>query len=654
MRDIWVFLDESGTHAKAERLLVGAVVAPDREALESAVAEAFADVAAQSANWRTDEEIEAFLARGFHFTQDNVSVRNEFVRRLSTMNIRVHAAYSASGKGDAWRSRAAAMYYQLVRGILARYRHCTVHFVFERETAMNRLYPGIVELAARSVVGDGDGGSWDELEWDVSIAGKDDPALGVVDYVLATLSLRLSVMRQGEFEARYAQAFAGHVAHLLDYDKALRYSSRASNLPVAGAGGHDGRARVAPGSRRSQQVPMTPQSPPPAGPGALPDDDGQPEPAAEIPVTTVVSAVPALAPKRIGVNQLPTFLGCSAADLVSLLNRLAAGECYSEVGIWMKGRKRLVEIPDDRLAAVQRRIFGHLARMELDLPSCVHGYVHGRSHISNATAHAGRHHLQKFDIKDFFPSVTRTAVTAVLGEAGFTPAATDQLGRLLTYRDRLPLGACTSPLLSNLCLRPVDAALQALAAERELVYTRYSDDLTFSANGPFDVRAEVDAAVCAAGFRLNPDKTVTARYGQALYVTGLSTSDAAGPRLPRRFKRMLRQAMYLIEKYGLFSYAEWGGPERYGVAGEDDFNARDYPFRAARIVEGCLRYARAVEPSFVDRLEREFHEAYLSVADDPGQGRDIEQFEKSLMAALARPRPAAPPYQGTRRYSTEL
>ena len=322
MRDIWVFLDESGTHAKAERLLVGAVVAPDREALESAVAEAFGDVAAQAANWRTDEEIEAFLARGFHFTQDSVSIRNEFVRRLSTMNIRVHAAYSASGKGDAWRTRAAAMYYQLARAILARYRHCTVHFVFEHETGMNRLYRGIVELAARSVVGDGDAGSWGELEWDVSVGGKDDPALGVVDYVLATLSFRLSVMRQGEFEARYAQAFAGHVAHLLDYDKALRYSSRAFNLPVAGAGGHDGRARVASGSRRSQQVPMTPQSPPPAGPEPGIADEEEPDPApAEIPVTDVVAAVPALAPQRVGVRQLPSFLGCSAADLTSLLNR---------------------------------------------------------------------------------------------------------------------------------------------------------------------------------------------------------------------------------------------------------------------------------------------------------------------------------------------
>ena len=97
VQDIWIFLDESGTHATADRLLVGAVVAPDREAIESAVIDAFEDVTSQGANWAANEDIEEFISRGFHFTEDNVSVRNEFVRRLSTMNVRIHVAYSASG-----------------------------------------------------------------------------------------------------------------------------------------------------------------------------------------------------------------------------------------------------------------------------------------------------------------------------------------------------------------------------------------------------------------------------------------------------------------------------------------------------------------------------------------------------------------------------
>jgi RNA-directed DNA polymerase len=634
--DVWVFLDESGTHAAAERLLVGAVIAYDREALESAVVEAVTDVAAQPMNWDPDDDTEAFMRRGFHFSQDKASVRAAFLDRLRTMNVRIHAAYSESGKGAAWHSRAAAMYYQLARGILARYRHCAVHFVFEREEEMGRLYSGIVELAARSVVGAGDPDSWAELSWDVSVAGKDDPALAVADYVLAALTRRVSFMREGGFEARYAQAFTGHVAYLLNYDKALRYSSRASTLPLTGAGGHDGRARVAPGSLRSQQVPMTPQSPspPPSADNGL--DAGEPP---GISVTALVTETPVLAPVRIGVHQLPAFLGCSASALASLLERIEAGQGYEEAEIWVKGRPRLVEIPDDGLAAVQRRIFGYLSRLQDELPGCVHGYVRGRSNISNATAHAGMRYLQKFDLKDFFPSITREAVARVLAEMGFTSAATDRLGRILTYQGRLPLGACTSPLLSNLCLRELDEKLQALALNDGLVYTRYSDDLAFSADEPFDVRAETAAAVAAAGFRLNDDKTVTARRGQALYVTGLSVSDQVGPRLPKRFKRRLRQQLYLVQKVGLhgdlvFPEAVRSGPK---------------PF-----LEGRLRYATAVEPSFVDQLAVKFPQAFAEVTKKSAAARDVEQHERSLMAELAQLRRAPAPYRGTRLYSTEF
>jgi hypothetical protein len=649
VRDIWVFLDESGTHAEAERLLVGAVVAPDREAVESAVVRAFADVASQSANWETGEDIEAFIERGFHFTQDNVSVRNEFVRRLSTMNIRIHVAYSASGTGHTWHTRAASMYHQLARSILQRYWNCTVHFVFETETGMNRLYPAIIELAALGASDSSDRSERGDLSWDVAIAGKDDPALAVVDYVLATISTRLSIMEQGDFRARYAQAFAGHVAHVLDYDTALRFSSRATSLPSVGTGGHDGRARVAPGSRKSQQSPMTPQSPPPS-----------PE--------AIVSDIPALAPARIGLGNLPSFLGVSAEYLQYLLDCIEANGCYSVVTIFVKGRPRLIEIPYEGLAAVQRRLLDHLTRLELDLPGCVHGYVKGRSHISNATAHVGRNHLQKFDLQDFFPSVTREAVTAVLGEAGFTPPVAERLGRLLTYQGRLPLGACTSPLLSNLCLRALDAALQALAAERGLAYTRYSDDMAFSANEAFDVRAEVNATVSAAEFQLNHSKTITVRYGQALYVTGLSVSDPAGPRLPKRFKRRLRQILYLIEKFGDFSYSERGDfpediePEEFDAEFEDYADEADEValFPPRQVVEGYVRYARAVEPSFVDGLARAFPRAYAFVADDPGAPRDVERHERLLMERLtrlkraARLRSAPRRYNGTRHYSTEF
>jgi len=54
---------------------------------------------------------------------------------------------------------------------------------------------------------------------------------------------------------------------------------------------------------------------------------------------------------------------------------------------------------------------------------------------------------------------------------------------ICTSDGRLPQGAPTSPALSNLVCRRLDARLSALAARAQGQYTRYADDLTFSFAG---------------------------------------------------------------------------------------------------------------------------------------------------------------------------
>jgi RNA-directed DNA polymerase len=45
----------------------------------------------------------------------------------------------------------------------------------------------------------------------------------------------------------------------------------------------------------------------------------------------------------------------------------------------------------------------------------------------------------------------------------------------------LPQGACTSPALSNQVTRKLDRRLTGMSKKHGFTYTRYADDLTFSA-----------------------------------------------------------------------------------------------------------------------------------------------------------------------------
>lgn len=57
----------------------------------------------------------------------------------------------------------------------------------------------------------------------------------------------------------------------------------------------------------------------------------------------------------------------------------------------------------------------------------------------------------------------------------------------------LPQGACTSPALSNQIAKKLDRRLAGMCAKQGFTYTRYADDLTFSA--PKGKRGDADPSV---------------------------------------------------------------------------------------------------------------------------------------------------------------
>lgn len=295
------------------------------------------------------------------------------------------------------------------------------------------------------------------------------------------------------------------------------------------------------------------------------------------------------------IASLEIPLGKSTEDLVHIAGLCESGAAYDQQVQRIRQKWRRISVPARQLDAVHRRLNDFLFPVDFALVPEVNGYVTRRSTYSNAAPHVGGKYLQKFDVRNFFENITSTEVTLALQQLGFGSEPAALLSTLVTCKGALPLGARTSPRISNLVLRSFDESMVALATSHSLTYTRYADDLSFSGQYAFDVHPDVQEGLESRGLSLNPEKTRAFKTGQPMFVTGLSVSDPEGPRLRKRLKAHLRSELYYIEKFGVDEHAKATGAD---------------PISLARQLMGRIQYARTVEPGFVARLAHLYPTAY--------------------------------------------
>jgi RNA-directed DNA polymerase len=147
-----------------------------------------------------------------------------------------------------------------------------------------------------------------------------------------------------------------------------------------------------------------------------------------------------------------------------------------------RGGVRPIEAPGDKLKSLQRRILRKLLN-PLPVPAAATGFVRGRSVVDNARPHVGRGVVINVDLADFFGSISEQRVRELFQALGWNVEAAGILARICTSDGHLPQGAPTSPALSNLVCRRLDARLEALARKVKGRYTRYADDITLSLPG---------------------------------------------------------------------------------------------------------------------------------------------------------------------------
>src|SRR6516165_5344423 len=146
---------------------------------------------------------------------------------------------------------------------------------------------------------------------------------------------------------------------------------------------------------------------------------------------------------------------------------------------------------------------------QLEVPSHITGFVKGRGVITNGSIHRAALYVLNVDIEDFFGSVTEKAVREFFLELGYNADMARLLMRLCTYGGSLPQGAPTSPSLANHIFRTVDLEILDICTPKNLRYSRYADDLTFSGAERIsqEFLYELQVLLKPHGFKLNQKKT---------------------------------------------------------------------------------------------------------------------------------------------------
>lgn len=212
------------------------------------------------------------------------------------------------------------------------------------------------------------------------------------------------------------------------------------------------------------------------------------------------------------------------------------------------GGNRTISAPGHALKRVQRAILERvLSRFEAH--PAAFGFVKGRSIKQNAEPHVGSKIVANADIRDCFPSVKWPLVLGALRRdlgAQLSPAALQLMVDLCTANGGLPIGAPTSPALLNRVLVKTDEILSAAAQQRNCVYTRYADDLTFSGeHGAVEMLGVAKGVLSRIGLELDPRKTNIFRRGRRQVCTGLAVNERVS--VPRRIRRRMRAAVQAVE-----------------------------------------------------------------------------------------------------------
>jgi RNA-directed DNA polymerase len=287
--------------------------------------------------------------------------------------------------------------------------------------------------------------------------------------------------------------------------------------------------------------------------------------------TTPVSPLVAVATK----TDLAHLLGTTVELLNLYTYGLPSARRYRTTKLRKRsGGEREICAPIGPLKAMQRKLVDLLTPFYRPR-WCVFGYVPGRDVVKKASKHLTQRWVLRVDLEDFFPRLHHGRIVGLLKSPpfGLPLQIAKVVATICTHEGKLPQGAPTSPLLSNLLTRGLDKELARLSRQTGCRYTRYCDDLVFSTRRNQFPKAlasiesipgeatrvlvgeGIETAVGRAGLKVNLGKLSLKQPQHRQIVAGIVVNSRLN--IPREYVRGLRAVLHAWKKFGLFRTRTW-------------------------------------------------------------------------------------------------
>ncbi|WED43378.1 reverse transcriptase domain-containing protein [Legionella cardiaca] len=286
------------------------------------------------------------------------------------------------------------------------------------------------------------------------------------------------------------------------------------------------------------------------------------------------------------VKDLSRFLGMDYSQLSSMIYPSTSSLYITFIIPKKSGSDRIIDAPKAKLKSIQRALVKEFNQIYLPRINA-HGFICKRSIITNAKHHINKKYVFNLDLKDFFPSIHfgRVRNLFMSNLFSFTYEVATVLAHICCHNGRLPQGAPTSPVLTNMIAFKLDNELLKLSIENKCSFTRYVDDLTFSfscqknklppdiicLNGDENITPgnKLQKIIEKNGFEINLSKCRLHHVTQSQKVTGIVVNNKTN--VQRGFINKTRSMLYAWERFGL----EAGAKEYITSYLEKDYGTYD-------------------------------------------------------------------------------